>query len=534
MYSQYTISGYNITTDPGFQNEQFGHTQDLIEQFNELFIECQIKKNKKIIPRLTALILKYPQSPQLKNYLFVAYSVRRNYEKAAEINSWIITEHPDYLFGKLNAAHRYITNDQAQKVPGVLGEAMKIKALYPGRDLFHLAEVTGFFKVVIRYYAAINNLELAESHLSVLNEIAPDHPDTLSAESFLSSLRMNAGLERLKKEEAGRIRVTSMRPVPLSTQKIPPVFNHAEINNLYQYGIRIPGEKLKEIIALPRETVIADLEKIFQDAVERYQYFAGLHYEEEMHNFPLHALCLLAELKSEKSLPAIFNFLENNEEVLDLWFGDHLTATVWLPVYLLSQNNLGLVKEFLMKPGIFTYSKTALSEALCQMVLHQPEKRNEIVTIYTEILSYFNQASLEDNIIDSDFLGLIVGDIINCSVIELLPVIRELFVKKYVGTTINGSYDEVEEYLKNPTLRNYKNDIRNIFELYDDILKTWAGYSIGEDDYSENGEDDFEHDFLEDYEIRQPANSVKIGRNDPCPCGSDKKYKKCCKDKLPL
>jgi len=24
---------------------------------------------------------------------------------------------------------------------------------------------------------------------------------------------------------------------------------------------------------------------------------------------------------------------------------------------------------------------------------------------------------------------------------------------------------------------------------------------------------------------------MKIGRNDPCPCGSGKKYKKCCLDK---
>jgi SEC-C motif-containing protein len=26
----------------------------------------------------------------------------------------------------------------------------------------------------------------------------------------------------------------------------------------------------------------------------------------------------------------------------------------------------------------------------------------------------------------------------------------------------------------------------------------------------------------------QPATSSKVGRNDPCPCGSGKKYKKCC------
>ncbi|NLA88007.1 MAG: hypothetical protein GX847_12155 [Clostridiales bacterium] len=26
----------------------------------------------------------------------------------------------------------------------------------------------------------------------------------------------------------------------------------------------------------------------------------------------------------------------------------------------------------------------------------------------------------------------------------------------------------------------------------------------------------------------QPVHVVKIGRNEPCPCGSGKKYKKCC------
>ena len=28
--------------------------------------------------------------------------------------------------------------------------------------------------------------------------------------------------------------------------------------------------------------------------------------------------------------------------------------------------------------------------------------------------------------------------------------------------------------------------------------------------------------------VRKPVTSTKVGRNDPCPCGSGKKYKKCC------
>ncbi len=31
---------------------------------------------------------------------------------------------------------------------------------------------------------------------------------------------------------------------------------------------------------------------------------------------------------------------------------------------------------------------------------------------------------------------------------------------------------------------------------------------------------------------KQPVRkAVKVGPNDPCPCGSGKKYKKCCRDK---
>ena len=44
MYSQYTVSGYNITTDPDFQNERNGNPEDLKEQFYKLHLESGNKK----------------------------------------------------------------------------------------------------------------------------------------------------------------------------------------------------------------------------------------------------------------------------------------------------------------------------------------------------------------------------------------------------------------------------------------------------------------------------------------------------------
>lgn len=528
MYAQYQAGGYNITTDTAFHNNRAANPPELREQLNELFIECKNKKNKKIIARLTGLINRYPQSPQLKNFLATAYNVQGNPLKATEINNRTLTEHPDYLFAKLGLANHYISTGKPQKVPEVLGAAMELKALYPERDLFHLAEVTGFYKTAIRYYASLKQQELAETKLALLQEIAPGHPDTDNAETFLFPLRIERSLQLWKDEVAARIEVTCVKPAPVSKQTQPPVFHHTEIKALYEYGLRIPAEKLKEIIALPRATVIADLEKILVDAVDRYLFFAELEYEEETDKFPLHAICLLGEMKSEKSLPAILHLLENNEEVLQFWFGDHLTETLWLPVYLLSQNNPELLKQFLLKPGIHTYAKIVVTEALTQTALHQPGKRKEIANIYKEVLSHFNQAGLKDNIIDSEFLGLTVGDIINCNFIELLPVVKELYDKNRVSLTINGTYPEVVEFFNKPSTINHKQAITNIFELYENILTTWAGYS-------DEDEDDFDdEEAFDDYEIQQPAVSVKIGRNEPCPCGSGKKYKKCCLDKLPV
>ncbi len=46
--------------------------------------------------------------------------------------------------------------------------------------------------------------------------------------------------------------------------------------------------------------------------------------------------------------------------------------------------------------------------------------------------------------------------------------------------------------------------------------------------YAHVGRSIFEAILKQDVGERQPAVSSKIGRNEPCPCGSGKKYKKCC------
>src|SRR5262249_24597588 len=46
-------------------------------------------------------------------------------------------------------------------------------------------------------------------------------------------------------------------------------------------------------------------------------------------------------------------------------------------------------------------------------------------------------------------------------------------------------------------------------------------------------EEEYEDDWFDEPPVAQPAvrAAPKVGRNDPCPCGSGKKFKKCCLNK---
>lgn len=292
---------------------------------------------------------------------------------------------------------------------------------------------------------------------------------------------------------------------------ITPDFNHPEVKQLYHYDVSIPREILTTILSLQRKTLIEDLEFIIVDADKRFGYFCDLAEQGAPFSIILHTINLLKEVKSEDSLPKIISFLKTEPEILDFWLGDHVTESLWEVFYVLGSKQIPELKRFIMNHEVDCFARNAASQALVQMALHDPSRKDEIQTIFIEMLEYFIQANEDDDILDPDFIALTIGDTIDLQMKEQLPLIKELFQKDLVNLDFTSDYESLAHEFN--TSFDYKKDFRTIFELYDHVQEKWS-HSHFWSDYDENEQ--------------EPVISEKIQRNEPCPCGSGKKYKNCC------
>jgi len=518
------VIGYTITTDPNFLNKQNAITPELLGELEQYYHLAQEGK-KSSIQKILDAIERYPDNPQLKNYLSVLYGRMEEDQKMYDTNKWIITEHPNYLFGKLNLANEYYLRQEYDKIPDVLGHEMEIKVLYPDRDTFHITEVISFLKCVILYFTAIGDIDQAKTRHEIMNKLAPDSSDTEFAGQQIYAAIMKAGQKRFEEEEKSRISVKVKSQQYKNITKAPN-FCHPEIEWLYSNGLYIQEEKLNTILSLPTYTLVNDLELVLQDSIDRYGYFSKLcienEWDEEKMNFVIHSLYLLGELQSTKSIHAVFNVLSQSEEYLELYIGDFMTELMWEVGYKIAGNNLEDCIQFLFKPGIETFARVIFPEMVMQLVLHNPERRDEALNWYNDLIQFFLKSSLEDNVIDSDLIGFIICYLIDINGIELLSEIKKLFDHGIVTKGICGDWDSVSKSFTQPDNYNNKRDIRNIKERYKEITTTWAGYSKEENSRV--------YDYTNKVETSpKPIKAKsKIGRNSPCPCGSGKKYKKCC------
>ena len=143
----------------------------------------------------------------------------------------------------------------------------------------------------------------------------------------------------------------------------------------------------------------------------------------------------------------------------------------------MASNNLEEWLEFLYKPGIDTYAKSNFLDAIEQLALHYPDRRKETINWFNDLIEFYLNASLDQNVIDSDLIAFVICSVMEIDADELLPKIEKLFDKGLVSTGISGSWIEVKNAFSRSRNFNSKKNILSIFDRYENITSTCLLYT---------------------------------------------------------
>jgi hypothetical protein len=205
---------------------------------------------------------------------------------------------------------------------------------------------------------------------------------------------------------------------------------------------------------------------------------------------PVHARRVLGQLRAEEAVLPLLAFLKSTG--LD----DDLTD-MELPVVfgLIGAGAIPPVAAFIWDQSNSTFPASTAIAGIKEIARRHPACRGECIGILGRLLERRGHT-------DPALKGFAVSALIDLEAVEAIEAIRDAFRRKSVDISIAGDEEDVEIALR---LRERRATPAPRYQLFP------AGQ------FGPPGRDT-------DVSLRP----VKVGRNDPCPCGSGKKYKKCC------
>lgn len=287
--------------------------------------------------------------------------------------------------------------------------------------------------------------------------------------------------------------------------------------------------------------IIPALIEVMERATERVKSGESLN-DEQAHFF---ALFLLGEFRAREALPAILRAVSlPGEKPFDL-FGDAIhEALPQVLAGLAGPDNPDAVLALLADSKVNEYVRWSAARSLAKMVDGKLQERDQVITWLRESLRTAIATA------DEQMCTGIIEAFLDLNINEVYDEAEEAFASDLVDTEMFGDFAYIKKMIKS----GRTNKIRDEPFLDDciEVLKPWAAFADPNDDA----------DLLDDLRVdeetvtgldwslpslpeaptrkslpftneRPPLQSAlpekpRAGRNDPCPCGSGKKFKKCC------
>ena len=232
--------------------------------------------------------------------------------------------------------------------------------------------------------------------------------------------------------------------------------------------------------------------------------------EENDYFLHINSMYLLAEFREQKAFPYLAAILRLPDEQVEFLLGDALTEDFHrLLLCTFDGQNIQLLLDIIGHPNLYKWARVSALRAYEALYKAGFVTREDFVTQLRSFI-YDKLPPDEDEIVSTSFMG----PVINAQLIEMIPDIRFLYDNDRIDPTAYGEYDVFIDELFAPNRYERPTIIQNALSE----MERWPCFKQKDEPVQKN----------KGKKQAKVQEKKKLGRNDPCPCGSGKKYKKCC------
>jgi hypothetical protein len=292
-----------------------------------------------------------------------------------------------------------------------------------------------------------------------------------------------------------------------------------------------PGQAVSAAIE-KREEIVPELLKIISDTIRDAEELASDPHPSFIPH--LSAMYLLAQFREKRAYPLIVDFFSLPGDIPRRLTEDFITEDLARVLASVCGGDISLIKEMIENPGIDEFSRSAAIESLLEMVAAGEMSRDDVMAYFQEL--FRGKLEREES--------YVWHSLIECSGSLCPEEVWENILEAYDDELVDSfeiDLEGVESQVdagKEAAMANLHTVCRG---LIDDAVEEMAWLYFPEEevklppvqrDFEERMIPGFYEDSLP--EVDEIDNmpiiqkGAKVGRNDPCPCGSGKKYKKCC------
>ncbi len=213
---------------------------------------------------------------------------------------------------------------------------------------------------------------------------------------------------------------------------------------------------------------------------------------------PAHAWRTLGQLRAEEAIEPLLVLLHraDDDDDYDEWISEELPYVYGM----IGAKAIPVLAKYLADKSNGVNFGIDICDCFKQIGNMQPETRDECVFVLVRQLNKLTDNAPEVN-------AFLVSTLTDMKAVESLPNIKQAYEKECVDYTILGDYEDAEILMGVRQKRSTPANYPTLADKY-----PWMK-AIRQ---------------AEQPTVQLVREQPKVGRNDPCPCGSGKKYKKCC------